>query len=520
MTSLKNIIRADYLQRTRSYAFLVTLLASIVIAYTFIPTPTSSYSTLRIGNYVGYSNAAWIGHNTAIMASVFLWLIGFYLVNDGIKKDKETGVGQIIATTAISNFKYLLAKALSNFFVLLTITIIIILMSFSLVLIRGTGYPINLLQFILPYLFITIPSIFCVSALAVFAEIILGRNVIIQNVAFFFLFPVLIGILNLNNNSKIFWFDVLGTKYVSDELISLVNHQFKENIITVSSGYLFGNNNSIKYFLFEGTNWSIIYIVSRFLWIGIAFIILFISAKIFNRFDFKEKLDIKKKRAKKIELQVPNNVKQIQLSQLPVATPTFGIWPFVKTELLMLIRMGPKWFWFINFGGFIALFFVPINSAHQIVLPVLWFIQINRWADIATKEKINRTHYFTYAAYQPLKRLLTAQMIAGVILSLSLASPLIFRYALNGNFQSVYNIIQGSIFIIALSVFTGILSGGKRFFEVVFFLLTYCNVSLIPILDYFGGINHGYIYSIIIMFINITLIIGAFVSRYHEIRNQ
>ena len=84
----------------------------------------------------------------------------------------------------------------------------------------------------------------------------------------------------------------------------------------------------------------------------------------------------------------------------------------------------------------------------------------------------------------------------------------------------MYNIIQVSIFIIALSVFTGILSGGKRFFEVVFFLLTYCNVSLIPILDYFGGINHGYIYSIIIMFINITLIIGAFVSRYHEIRNQ
>jgi hypothetical protein len=119
-----------------------------------------------------------------------------------------------------------------------------------------------------------------------------------------------------------------------------------------------------------------------------------------------------------------------------------------------------------------------------------------------------------------LKRLLTAQIIAGVILSLSLASPLIFRYALNGNFQSVINIMQGSIFIIALSVFTGILSGGKRLFEVVFFLLTYCNVSLIPILDYFGGINHEFIYSIIIMSINIALIFCAFVFRDYEIRNQ
>jgi hypothetical protein len=256
------------------------------------------------------------------------------------------------------------------------------------------------------------------------------------------------------------------------------------------------------------------------LWIGIAFIILFISAKIFNRFDFKEKLVIKKKHLKEIELEVPIHIKQIHLSQLPVAAPTFGILPFVKTELLMLFRIGPKWFWLINFGGVIALFFVPIKSAHQIVLPVLWFLQTNRWADIATKEKFNRTHYFTYAAYQPLKRLLTAQMIAGVILSISFASPLIFRYALNGNFQSVFNIMQGSLFIIALSVFTGILSGGKRLFEVVFFLLTYCNVSLIPILDYFGGINHGFIYSIIIMSINITLIFGAFVFRDYEIRNQ
>jgi hypothetical protein len=520
MTSLKSIIRADYLQRTRSYAFLVTLLASIVIAYTFVPTPASNYSTLRIGNYVGQSNAAWIGHNTAIMASVFLWLIGFYLVNDGIKKDKETGVGQIIATTSISNFKYLIAKALSNFFVLLTIAIIIILMSFSLVMIRGSGYPFNLLQFILPYLFITFPSIFCVSALAVFAEILLGKYVIIQNVAFFFLFPVLIGILSLNNNPQIFWFDVLGTKYVSDELISLVNHQFNENVNEISAGYLFGNQKSIKYFLFEGTNWSILYIVSRFMWIGIAFILLFISAKIFNRFDLKEKLVIKKKHTKKFELEIPLNVKQIHLSQLPVAAPAFGIWPFVITELLMLFRIGPKWFWLINIGGFIALFFIPINTAHQIVLPVLWFLQTNRWADIATKEKINRTHYFTYASYQPLRRLLTAQIIAGVILSVSLAFPLIFRYALNGNFQSMFNIMQGAIFIIALSVFTGILSGGKRFFEIVFFMLTYCNISLIPILDYFGGINHGSAYALIILFINVILMVGAFLYRKHEISNQ
>jgi len=192
MKSLKSIIKADYLQRTRSYAFLITLLVSVGMAYAFAPPQGANYSTLRIGDFIGESNAAWIGHVTAIMASVFLWLFGFYLVNNGIKRDVETGVGQIVATTSISNFKYLFAKAFSNFLVLFTITLIVMLMAFCLVIIRGSNYTFDLMQFLLPYLLATIPSIFCVSVLAVFAEVVFGKYTNFQNVAFFFLFPSLI----------------------------------------------------------------------------------------------------------------------------------------------------------------------------------------------------------------------------------------------------------------------------------------------------------------------------------------
>lgn len=520
MTSLKSIIRADYLQRTRSYTFLVTLLASVCMAYTFVPAAGASYSTLRIGNYVGENNAAWIGHNTAIMASIFLWLIGFYLVNDGIKKDKETGVGQIIATTSIGNFKYLLAKALSNFFVLLTIVIIIMLMAFSLVMIRGRNYQFDFSQFLLPYVFATVPTIFLVSVVAVFAEVILGKYVMLQNIAFFFLFPVLLGVQNLDNNPYAFFLDVLGTKYLSDEMVTVVNTNFNESIKTVSSGFLFSDKNDNKYFLFEGTHWPAVYIVSRVLWIGIAFLLLFISSRLFNRFDEKEIVAVKKKKNNAVEIEIKHPLKEIQLSQLPVASPAFGIWPFVKTELLMLLRIGPKWFWLINMGGFIALFFIPLTVAHQIALPVLWFLQTNRWADIATKEKYNRTHYFTYAAYKPLQRLLTSQIIAGVLLAITLAIPLIFRYTINGSYLTVFKIILGAIFVVAFSVCSGVISGGKRFFEITFFVLTYCNINAIPGLDYFGGFDHGNFYTMLIVAINCILIFCAFLFRGYEIRNQ
>jgi len=519
MNTYKSIIRADYLQRTRSYAFLITMLVSVCLAYTFVPAAGAKYSTVRIGDFIGENNAAWIGHITAIMASTFLWLLGFYLINNGIKRDKETGVGQIIATTQISNFKYLLAKALSNFFVLLTITIIIMVMALSLVIIRGSNYRFDAMQFFFPYIFTTIPSIFFVSVLAVFAEVVLGRYSNLQNIAFFILFMVIINLINTSSNTNLHWLDVLGTKQLTDGMENVINTHYSKTTEIVSVGFIFSSH-STKYFLFDGTHWSAIFILSRLVWTGFAFLLLLIAARLFHRFDVTERVTRKKKKNKIdiIETQLP--LREIHLSSLPVAATAFGIGQFVKIEFLMLLRKGPKWFWIINLGGFIALSFMPLTIAHQIGLPVLWFLQINRWADLATKEKYNRTHYFTYAAYKPLQRLLTSQIIAGILLATALATPVIIRYAINGEYSAAITIILGAIFIITLSVCSGIISGGKRIFEIIFFMLTYVNISGAPVLDYFGSFNHSVSYITTIVAIICIMLLGAFMFRNYEIRNQ
>lgn len=211
------------------------------------------------------------------------------------------------------------------------------------------------------------------------------------------------------------------------------------------------------------------YILSRVLWIGIAFLLLFISSRLFKRFDVNEFAVAKKKKVPAVEIETKHPLKEIHLSQLPVASPAFGIGAFVKTELLMLFRIGHKWFWLINIGGFIAMFSIPLTVAHQIALPILWFLQTNRWADIATKEKYNRTHYFTYAAYKPLQRLLTSQIIAGMLLTITLAIPLIFRYIISGSYLTVFKILLGAIFVVAFSVCSGVISGGNVFLKSPFY---------------------------------------------------
>ena len=518
MNSYKSIIKADYLQRTRSYAFLITMLVSVCFAYTFVPPEGAKYDTVRIGDFVGENNAAWIGHITAIMASTFLWLLGFYLVSNGIKRDRETGVGQIIATSSMSNFKYLLAKAVSNFLVLLSITVVIMLMAVSLVLIRGGRYPFDAIQFFCPYLFATIPGIFFVSVLAVFAEVIAGRYTILQNLGFFILFMLMVSQVDTSTSPNAHYFDVLGVKQLTDGMEQVVNTHYSKSAQTVSVGFIFSDHNT-KHFLFQGTQWRAGYILSRFLWIGLSFIILFIAARLFHRFDVKEKF-AKKKIKKNLISESNRPLKEIHLSELPVASSAYGIFPFIKIEFMMLLRKGPGWFWLLNLGGFIALIFMPLTTAHQVGLPLLWFLQINRWSDIATKERFNRTHYFTYAAYKPLGRLLASQLIAGILLAAILSFPLIIRYLISGDYLAVANIIAGAVFIISFAICSGIVSGGKRLFEIVFFMLTYANITAVPILDYFGALHHSLNY-ITLLLINISgMLFTAFMFRKYEISHQ
>src|SRR5450432_196691 len=514
MRQLFKIVISDYLQRTRSYAFLITLAISLFAAYSFVPAPDANYTTLRIGNYIGVLNAAWIGYVTAMMTSVFLCLIGFYLINSNIKKDIQTGVGMIIATTSISNFSYLSSKAWSNFLVLLSITGIVFLMGITLFFIRSAGYPLSMMQFILPYLLIAVPAIFFISTLSVAAEVFLFRYPVWMNLGFFIFFCI----LGSQQSTTRPLFDLFGVKTVTMSMQEIIHKNNQYTRTDVSMGFIFGGKKAIGSFIFEGIHWNISIILGRVAWICFGWMLIFISSRFFHRFDLKQTFKSGSKMEPSDIISKGKILHEIKVSELSTITPDYGIMPFVSTELKMLIRKGPRWLWLINLGAMVALIFAPLAVAGQIILPVLWFLQVGRWSDLATKEKTNRIHYFTYSSYKPLTRLLTAQIISGLLLALALASPLFIRYLIALQLSSFLGILLGGAFIVLLAVSMGILSGGNKLFEIIFFLLTYLNVNLIPFADYFGGINHGSPYLLLIFLLVIFLACISFVARRFEIR--
>jgi hypothetical protein len=61
----------------------------------------------------------------SIIAAFFIGWFGFYLVKGSVARDRETGVGQIMATTPLTRPLYTLGKWISNFAVLMLMVVIL-----------------------------------------------------------------------------------------------------------------------------------------------------------------------------------------------------------------------------------------------------------------------------------------------------------------------------------------------------------------------------------------------------------
>lgn len=523
MRYIYSILKADYLQRTRSYGFLITLALTIFVAYSFIPPVNAHYTTLSAVGYRGAYNSAWVGYISGMMTAVMLSLYGFMLVNSGIKKDIDTEVGLIIATTPISNFRYLLSKQLSNFLVLLTIAGCTFIVSLAMFFVRGKGYPFIFTDFLLPYLVFALPALFLVASLAVVAEVFLGRRSILQIIAFFFCFGAIMAFINEKGASHTAGiFDPFGLSLVTGSIMKQINSQFGEHIRNVSFGFIFSGHRPFKVFVWEGLSWNVLFVLSRLLWIGFSMGLVYFSSFFFHRFDFKQ---AGRKTKKVLADQEPDVLKIIpsgmSRSLLPPVVVNYSILPFIKTELLLLIRKGNKWFWLVSIAAWLVMLFVPLAIAHTYLLPGILFLQVTRWSDLTTKEKTNRLHYFTYASYKPLMRMLPAQILAGVLLAVALALPVILRCAAATDGYAVLNVLNGSVFVVLLAACLGILSGGSKLYEILFFLLTYSVINKIPATDYLGDLPHGNpaLYTVTILAVNLFLVLTSFMVRSYQARH-
>jgi hypothetical protein len=311
--------------------------------------------------------------------------------------------------------------------------------------------------------------------------------------------------------------DVFGTKIVTsgmEQLVSELTETSGETSLNI--GYVIGSVHNIKKFEFKGIEFPLIFIMSRLVLVGLGLLFVFLISPIFNRFDNRERSHEKKVTITSNPIEA---AKEVALTMLPKAQINYGIVPLIKTEALLLFRKGKKWLWIVNLIGMVLLATLPMQIAHQMVLPILWFLQVGRLSDLGIKEHLHHTHHFAFASYRPVSRLLTSQLIASTALMIALALPLVIRLGLTNNTEGGLSIILGAIFIVMFAALLGILSKGRKLFEVLFFMISYVIINGMSFVDYFGAFKHHNFYlAQLIGLVIVTTSIVIFKRKYELVQ--
>jgi hypothetical protein len=520
-----HILKADLLERTRSYSFLILLGVTLWVGYMFLPSLGSAYTALVICGRRGIYNSAWIGAVFGYVGSLLITMAGFYLVKSSIYRDHQTGVGQIIASTSVSRFSYIMGKWWSNISVLFSIVILLTIEAGILQMILAESTAFNPFQLLLYIWSMTFPVIAIVAALAILFEILPLLRHTFGNAVYFFiaLFLVFMGSIQLvYPEQSSFQLDFTG---ISDTIVS-IRHQLVANGIDIAKGsndlFVPTGGREVSRFIWEGLPWTIGFFLKRMLWFIAAFFITLVSAWLFNwskmatQFQLNLK-PIKTKTSKNIinkqkpkdkeKLKTKNNKQEQQNSQKQQApphteTPRYEHLksaihlkkrPFLSflglllSEFKLLVK-GRRWWWYTTALGLnIAIFFSPLQVSWKYLIPIALLWPIRLWSFMGNREHQYQVYPMVYSANRPILKQVPATWMAGFMIPFITSGSILIRYLMEGKNHHILAWLIGAAFVSSLALALGTISKSPRLFEILYMLFWYLgSINHIPILNYAG----------------------------------
>ncbi len=515
------LARGDFLERTRRYSYLLTMVWILFWGYFVI---TRKYS-IQFSNYQGEFNSAWAGTMMAITCTLMLLLVGFYLVKNSIKRDGVTRVGQILASTQIKKSIYLFSKFISNFIVLFTLVLVLMILALAMQLLGDIRTDIDLWELLSPFLIISIPAIIFISSLAILFESIRWLRGSIGNVLY--LFGMQAGIVS--GAWKFHLFDLSAIGFFERSVKAAILEVYPGVSIGMQIGFIgFVENELIdatNFFQWNGLEWTEQMLLFRLFWIVLTVIAVFLAVPFFDRFDpAKEKRQIIR-RAKNKNLSVKadffeNKPVMSDLSIKLITKPAFSLFHLVKAELKVMLK-GFHLVWYLIalliIAGQIA---APFDIARQYIVSAAMVWPLVIWSGMGTRESRFGTKQLLFSSPFPLKRQLPAIWLAGLAVGLMAVSGMIFRVILMGELSYLLALIIGILFVPSLALALGNLSGTKKLFEVIYLFLWYVgSIDHISALDFLGttvsSVSQGAMY--IFLLLTFGLLIVAFLARRRQV---
>lgn len=512
------LARADFLERVRRYNFLVMLGLVALLGY-----QTSVGNVrLQLGQYRGEFNSAWIGGMMSIITTFFLGWFGFYLVKGSVARDRETGVGQIMATTPMSRPFYMLGKWISNFAVLMAMVVILVLFGLAIQLVSGESTQLDFGAYLSPFVFIVAPLMGMVAAVAVFFESIPFLAGGFGNLVYFFAFVMIIPFTMESEVVKTNpAFEPLGMALLKEDMAQEVRQVFPDYDGSFMLGGL--EMQITGTFTWHGIDWTPVVIFTRVGYICLAIGVSLLGALFFDRFD-PSRAKPRRKRMKNNnihaipEAAVLQAVPVVHLHSLSRAANRFRFVTVLLAELKLLLKGQPWWWYIAAAGAIIACLVSPVETTRQVILPYAWVWPVLIWSSMGSREARHNVQQFAFSSAAPLWRQLPAQWIAGFLVTLIMGSGAAIRFAISGDTPGLLAFFSAVVFIPSLSLALGVWSNSSKPFEVIYVTLWYLGpLNKVPGLDFIGAHSGGY--PEFYFPLSIALISFAFFGRARRLRN-
>ncbi len=460
---LYHLGKADFLERVRRYSFLLTLGISVYFGYL----AATGQLMLRMGNLRGIYNSAWIGALMSLVATCFLSLAGFYIVKNTVQRDRDSRVGRILAATPMTKAQYVLGKTISNFAVLAAMVVVLAISGIGMQFWRGEDPHVELWKLLAPFLFLALPMMTLVAAVAVLFEAISWLSGGFGNVLYFFVWSAGLT-LPLATDLRVL--DPSGIYVLANSMLTAANLSWKTGSFSLSLDFgAFGF--VVSRFRWEGVHWTGEIILLRLLWVAVALLLAGISALLFDRFDsagkaLPEKSSVVTEDGQEHTAAYPRDYRP--LSPLPSHTPKLRFAAMVAAELRLMLK-GRSWWWYLVAAGLlIACLASPLEASRGGVLIAAWIWPILLWSQMGAREARNNTESLIFASAHALTRQLSAAWCAGALLAALTGGGVALRLLIAADWRGLAAWLTGVLFIPSLALAFGVWSGTPKLFEAVY----------------------------------------------------
>jgi len=464
------IVRADVLVRFRRFSTVVIFLLLSASVLMWVPDPKTGKTLISIGGHRALYNSGAVGLATAMLATMFVGLFGFYVISNAVRRDVSSRCGFVAASTEMRSWEYLAGKFLGNVVFLATFMTGFMLAAMAMLVIRAEA-PVQPFVFATQYLILIPSTIVFVSVLAIVFESIPWLSGRFGDVAYFFLWLSLLGVvtstLEHGGSRSVLYFDFIGFGYLFDFTRAAWH---TKNLSIGQTTFDVKKAPIVVQGLWLNREWFLMRLTST---LG-AIPLLGVAWLFFHRFD-PSRVRAAAGKGKRSWLQLINRM----------------IKPLVRPFAALAMRGGAASDAMLTIASMPVIVVVAIAlgiaalAGRNVSVPAFFALGVFI-ADIASRERRAGTLGFVYSAPRlqsrfVLWKLTSALIVAAVLMAL----PLLHTHSIAATLVAIF-------FVCALATSLGIVSGNPKTFIVVYLTLWYVSLSdkgATPALNFAGFLH-------------------------------